>query len=543
MFDSVESSVFENSLLGNVVEGAFGSSEMLSSELGQHSPPESMPIKGHIEQDSLFSSVNSIDLTTAAGSFVVGSNGQVEIDFLFDGGAHAGELAFFDLTGMDGLSREAFIQTAYQRALSQSEQGRVVISDFSEGAQFSGRLGERNHNQGSAASTQTLTLAAGSRFAFMLLPNGAWTDVVNGRSTDTPLFSIAALNPGGKTQIAQAAGGVFAMEDVLLDESDRDFNDLIFRVAGASSEVPELNQVVAPRRAWLTEPTANNFLREVGGHSVNNTISPNSQTGSSTEPTTDPFTDPTTNQNEDPTTDSSPPSAPPFAEPNPTPPFMASISEEVSKFTASTSEADIIKSGAEHITIGTQTIYIGTDQVSSVNQNPVVKSFDSADASKNWTNTTLETTGTDGRGLGLIWTGSSLYGIFSVDGTQGTPEEDFRRATQDAKQNWLKSFGSGEGKIAVIAQLEPITGVLLKAAHLSAVKQDGKTNSLFVTGVTMNQSGNLVISAQSYYSPRRPDGSRMIQDAGNTETSPFDYTIEISSDLTEVISTTAPGWQ
>ena len=225
----------------------------------------------------------------------------------------------------------------------------------------------------------------------------------------------------------------------------------------------------------------------------------------------------------------------------PADPFISAISTDVAKFNGSSTEAEIIASGAQKIAIGTQTIYIGTEQITSNNQNPIIRSFDPLNPSNNWTRRDLETSGTDGRGLGLFWTGSALYGVFSVDGTQ-TDGQDFRRATDEAKQDWLKSFGTGQGKIAVIGQLDPNTGELIAAAHLSAVKSDGTTNSLFVTGASINESGNIVVEAQSYFSPRQPDGSAMTKNPGNNEGSPFGYTIEITSDLSEVVSTSAPGW-
>jgi hypothetical protein len=82
----------------------------------------------------------------------VGESGEVTIDYLFDGGEYQGELAIFSLEGMEGLepSSEAFIQKAADRALSDSELGYIVISDKTEGARFSGELGETRKNRNSA---------------------------------------------------------------------------------------------------------------------------------------------------------------------------------------------------------------------------------------------------------------------------------------------------------------------------------------------------------------------------------------------------------
>ena len=73
-------------------------------------------------------------------------------------------------------------------------------------------------------------------------------------------------------------------------------------------------------------------------------------------------------------------------------------------------------------------------------------------------------------------------------------------------KNWLKSFGAGGGKkIAVIGEIDPATGDLLRAAHLSAVLSSGATNSLSVNDISLNEAGNLVVSASSFSNPRRPD--------------------------------------
>lgn len=487
--------------------------------------------------------LDQASIDSAKGTFVVGKSGSVAIDFLFDGGDYAGELAVFTLAGMGGLSRSEFVQEAARRSLGNTSEGQVVIADRTEGAQFSGDLGERDRNQGTTASTKSLTLATGTRFALMLVPNSTIAAVAAGEtrlfSSEVPLFSIGAYNPGGNAQIAQAAESIFAIEDMQIGQGDADFNDIILQIEGATTSVSSVAQLVKPNRNWLTNPTAEAFLSPP--------LTPEPPTEDPLPPI-DPPTHPPSNPPVDPPIDPpiDPPVDPPIDPPTDPPitsAIVVDISGAVNKFTGSTSEEDIIATGADSVTFGSQTVYIGTEQVSSINQNPIVRSFDPINPDNNWTRRDLETTGTDGRGLGLIWTGTALYGVFSVDGTQGTAEEDFRRATQTAKQNWLRSYGAGGGgKVAVIGQIDPATGALLKAAYLSAVKQNGQSNSLSITGATVNNAGNLVLSAKSFFSPRRPNGSALTQNPGNTQGSPFDYTVEITPDLTEVVSTAADGW-
>ncbi|MEM8501599.1 MAG: DUF4114 domain-containing protein [Cyanobacteria bacterium P01_D01_bin.1] len=465
--------------------------------------------------------LDQTSLDSAKGTFVVGDSGSVAIDFLFDGGHYTGELAVFTLAGMGGLGIADFAQEAARRSLSGTAEGQVVITDRTEGAQFSGELGERDRNQGSAASTKSLTIAAGTRFALMLVPDSTIAAVAAGEilpnSSKAPIFSIAAYNPGGHAQLAQAAEDIFAIEDMQIGKGDADFNDIVFRVEGAATVVSSLSQLAAPDRNWLANPAATAFL------------SPEESTLEEIPPFPEnPAVDPPVSPPNSPPTDST---------------IVVDVSGAANKFTGTTSEEDIIATGADSVTFDSQTVYIGTEQVSPNNQNPIIRSFDPVNTQNNWTRRDLETTRTDGRGLGLIWTGTSLYGVFSVDGTQGTAAEDFRRATQSVKQNWLRSYGAGgSGKVAVIGQIDPNTGALLKAAYLSSIKQNGNSNSLSITGATVNSAGNLVLTGQSFFSPRRPNGSALTKDPGNTQGSPFDYTVEITADLTEVISTAADGW-
>lgn len=232
--------------------------------------------------------------------------------------------------------------------------------------------------------------------------------------------------------------------------------------------------------------------------------------------------------------------------PLPPPPPLSPVGDvsaigDVTKFSPTDSEAAIASLNGPSITIGTQTIYIGTQQVSSINQNPIIASFDSSNPANNWVRTDYEMTGADGRGYGLFWSGQSLYGVFSVDGTQGTASEDFRRASSDATRGWLRSYGSGGGaKVSVVGRIDPVTGTLLDAAYLSAVLSSGKSNSLEVSNLSVNPQGNLVVSAQSYFAPRRPNGSAMTQ--VTSQGSPFNYTAVLLPDLSDVLSTAADGW-
>ena len=221
----------------------------------------------------------------------------------------------------------------------------------------------------------------------------------------------------------------------------------------------------------------------------------------------------------------------------------AEIASSVIKFTPSNTEAEIAAKGGPSIEIGTQTIYIGTWQKSSNNQDPIIASFDDTNPANNWVKTDYESTGADSRGRGLFWDGDDLYAVFSTDGTQGSSSQDFRRAASDAKQSWLRSYGQGGGrKISVVARIDELTGEMTDAAFFSAVLNSGKSNTLTVTDLSINSDNNLVVEAGAFFGPRNPDGSRMTQ-VDTTVSTPFDYTVEITQNLEEVISTAAVGWE
>ncbi|NEQ37427.1 MAG: DUF4347 domain-containing protein [Okeania sp. SIO3I5] len=228
--------------------------------------------------------------------------------------------------------------------------------------------------------------------------------------------------------------------------------------------------------------------------------------------------------------------------PTPTP-VPAEITSSVIKFTPSDTEAEIAAKGGPSIEIGTQTIYIGTWQRSSNNQDPIIASFDDTNPANNWVRTDYESTGADSRGRGLFWDGDDLYAVFSTDGTQGSASEDFRRAASDATQSWLRSYGQGGGrKVSVVARIDEVTGEMTDAAFLSAVLNSGNSNTLTVTDLSINSNNNLVVEADAFFGPRNPDGSRMTH-VDTSLGSPFDYTVEITQSLDEVISTAAVGWE
>ncbi|NJK70343.1 MAG: DUF4114 domain-containing protein, partial [Microcoleus sp. SU_5_3] len=196
-----------------------------------------------------------------SGKFIVDSTGKVGIDFLFDGGLYKGQLAIVSLKGIEKFvpGSPEFIKEVASRALSNSTKGHVVINDLSEGARFTGNLPEGNYNEGSYLGVKTFAMTPGEEFGIMLVPNGSVQEVLNNPvvgGDKRPLFSMTTANPNEAFHVGQIAdvtgsGKTFAIEDMRVDlGSDRDYNDLIFQVRGATGTAVNLDAVINAEKDW-----------------------------------------------------------------------------------------------------------------------------------------------------------------------------------------------------------------------------------------------------------------------------------------------------
>jgi hypothetical protein len=202
------------------------------------------------------------------------------------------------------------------------------------------------------------------------------------------------------------------------------------------------------------------------------------------------------------------------------------------QISCSESEESMKKKNVPGLTFGSSAIYVGYRQLPN-NKDPVVVRFDSGVLK--WCRQDYETTGDDNTGTGLYWDGlNSLYGVFTANGTQGSESEDFRRF---ARKGWLPNLGKGGGfKAAVIARINPETGNPDVATFLTALKGDGNSNSIGVTGLSVSNS-TLIVKANAYSYPRQIDKSKMTCQ-GN---SPFLYNLILDLDLTKAIQAIAEG--
>ncbi|MDJ0742844.1 MAG: cellulase family glycosylhydrolase [Xenococcaceae cyanobacterium MO_167.B27] len=214
--------------------------------------------------------------TFSDGVFEVDSSGQIQFDFLFDGHWFEGELAVFNLEGMETYTPGSleFIQEAATRALTNSEQGHILLQDSTEKARFDSPLPwEASFNDGEYLGQKTFNMTEGSRFAFMLIQNTTVQEIASNpeniwQDRKLPLFSIPEANPGtAEGQMVAVDGrGIFAYEDLRVDwnKSDRDYNDIVFQLQGANGVVSSMDEWVNPDRDWRSTAIGQELLASNG---------------------------------------------------------------------------------------------------------------------------------------------------------------------------------------------------------------------------------------------------------------------------------------
>ncbi|MFG3819483.1 S8 family serine peptidase [Limnothrix redekei] len=197
-----------------------------------------------------------------SGIFTVGGSGQVVIDVLWDGGAYRGQAGIFSLSGMESyeLGSVDFIAEMARRVTSDSVLGYVIWDDPTEAARFSGVMnGEADFNSGAYAGLKSFEMQAGDKFGVVLVPDTTFVKVLEqpwAEGSWRPLFSMVTANPNDSFQMGQIAdvtgdGNTFTVEDIRVDHGgDKDYNDFIFQVRGATGEAVLMDEVVAPGKDW-----------------------------------------------------------------------------------------------------------------------------------------------------------------------------------------------------------------------------------------------------------------------------------------------------
>ncbi|MGB8687212.1 MAG: DUF4114 domain-containing protein, partial [Microcoleus sp.] len=236
-------------------------------------------------------SPTNLSITAAAnspnpGTFLVDDQGKVKFDYQFDGGYFTGEVGIFSLAGMSAFipGTPEFIAEASRRVLSNSTDGHIVISDSTEGAKFTGAMPfDGDWGSGEYQGIKTFSMLPGDTFAVMLVPNAtiqsSFQSSYSGNwfPENRPLFSIATANPNDTAHLLQIAditgtGNTFALEDMSPPNSDRDYNDLIFKISGATGNAPLLDTVINPDKEWRNTALGQQLLAEANPPNSDNNL-------------------------------------------------------------------------------------------------------------------------------------------------------------------------------------------------------------------------------------------------------------------------------
>ena len=235
------------------------------------------PVSGNTNYQVSLTPDGKVDPLTGmgveAGFFTTHQKGEVGFDLLHDGGSYKGEIAIFSLDGMENFASgsKEFIKEAAKPALSDSVLGHIVISESTEGAnpEFRASLGDENYNNETYKGIKTFTMTPGKAFAVMLVPNGKVQEVFEnpdvGGDKD-PLFSLSSSNPNdawlyGQIADITGAGKAFPIENQRVDTgSDRDYQDIIFNLTGATGKAVLLEEVITPAKDWTTSEGGNKLI-------------------------------------------------------------------------------------------------------------------------------------------------------------------------------------------------------------------------------------------------------------------------------------------
>ena len=204
------------------------------------------------------------------GYLNVGDSGEVTIDFLYDGGWYKGEVGLFSLEDMPTYSDNplGFIQEAASRAGSNSIQGYSLFQDATEGTRYDGDFPwENNFNEGEYKGERTYQLTPGGRYGIIFVPNNTLGETAINPTLDEgngnrPYFSMRGANLLNSVQMIEHQTGqedytIIGMEDLnVFFGGDRDYNDFIFSIEGASFYAPGYEDEKDPQFV-IDKPIAN----------------------------------------------------------------------------------------------------------------------------------------------------------------------------------------------------------------------------------------------------------------------------------------------
>lgn len=215
------------------------------------------------------------------GVFTVDQTGTVNVDYIYRGSGYNGSIGFYALDGMNAYTAGSvdYVAEAVRRVVSNSSKGFSAIDVNSEAARFSGptpwESSSNNISNRYAGVKSFANFAPGTKFGAILIPNGTFNSI-NGKmiasinsgnrsnidlilnSQERPLFSIPLANAWsnssqlwGQMADLNSRGSLFAFEDARINgNSDKDYNDVIFQITGATGIAPPVSEITNPAKQF-----------------------------------------------------------------------------------------------------------------------------------------------------------------------------------------------------------------------------------------------------------------------------------------------------
>ena len=212
--------------------------------------------------------------TYDSGTFIVDSSGEVDVDYLFDGGWFRGELALFSLEGMEELTPGSteFMLEAARRALTNSEQGHIISRDNLEGAKFSNAdlSWERDFNQGEYIGAKSFAMTPGDEVGLMLIQHTTVRETYDNPENISqfgklPIFSIPNANLSNTSEFSSEfvdvdGNGTIGVEDIPTNGRGGDYNDIVLQFVGLEGNFPAFEDNVSPNQDWTATSVGQELL-------------------------------------------------------------------------------------------------------------------------------------------------------------------------------------------------------------------------------------------------------------------------------------------
>lgn len=179
-----------------------------------------------------------------------------------------------------------------------------------------------------------------------------------------------------------------------------------------------------------------------------------------------------------------------------------------------------------HVTVGSSTVYVGFQQVSSINQDPFIARFD--DGKKVYCRF-HEDDPPDARAVGITWNGGEhAYLVYTVVGG-GTDLQ--------GKGGWFPGYtangiSGGGPKVSAVGRVNVTNGALEASTFIIAVKTDSKVNAHTPKGaVTVLTDGSVEFLGGSAHKPIDANARKPMACSDY----PFDTRYRFSADLKSLV--------